>query len=330
MKRSFYSVVLGIMFANFLTGAWFGYQSSQKSQAAPKSQAASAVSAASPMPHGDLRESAHRVMPGESFYQALSQMEVPESLTMEWMDLAKPLYDISMIRSGQKMSVKFDSSGTPVRLDLEINKTGTSHLVISKNDNGGYEAELIQQEPAQTTEKLKPQPVGANPQRYYRGTVETNLYQAAIDAGMDPELAMNLPRIFAAQGSYVGRMKKGDRFAVLTENLPSGDEKIMAAQILVGKKSYRSFYFESGGEPGYFDEKGRAWEGFQMMKPVKNARISSTYSYHRFHPILGYYTPHLAVDYAAPQGTPVKAAATGVIAFAGWRGGYGNYIENQA
>jgi murein DD-endopeptidase MepM/ murein hydrolase activator NlpD len=33
------------------------------------------------------------------------------------------------------------------------------------------------------------------------------------------------------------------------------------------------------------------------------------------------------VDYAAPSGTPVRAAADGVVAQAGWHGGYGKTVK---
>jgi len=35
----------------------------------------------------------------------------------------------------------------------------------------------------------------------------------------------------------------------------------------------------------------------------------------------------LGVDYAAPVGTPVVAAGNGHIQFAGWRGGFGRFIQ---
>jgi murein DD-endopeptidase MepM/ murein hydrolase activator NlpD len=54
--------------------------------------------------------------------------------------------------------------------------------------------------------------------------------------------------------------------------------------------------------------------------------ISSGFSYRRKHPILKIYRPHMGVDYAAPEGTPVSAAGNGTVVYAGWRGAYGKSV----
>ncbi|WP_121967939.1 M23 family metallopeptidase [Leptolyngbya sp. BC1307] len=46
----------------------------------------------------------------------------------------------------------------------------------------------------------------------------------------------------------------------------------------------------------------------------------------RFHPVLGYSRFHAGTDFGAAHGTPILAAESGVVIFAGWYGGYGNAV----
>lgn len=61
---------------------------------------------------------------------------------------------------------------------------------------------------------------------------------------------------------------------------------------------------------------------FQM--PV-SGRVSSNFGT-RFHPVDHKTKFHGGMDIAVPKGTPVGAAANGEVAFAGWKGGYGNLV----
>ena len=56
-------------------------------------------------------------------------------------------------------------------------------------------------------------------------------------------------------------------------------------------------------------------------------RVSSRFNSARHHPILNLIRAHKGVDYAAPMGTPVRAAGDGRVRFAGRKGGYGNVVE---
>lgn len=56
-----------------------------------------------------------------------------------------------------------------------------------------------------------------------------------------------------------------------------------------------------------------------MVWPL-DGRLTSTYG-----PRYG--RMHLGIDLAAPTGTPIRAIQDGRVAFAGWKGGYGNTVD---
>lgn len=57
-----------------------------------------------------------------------------------------------------------------------------------------------------------------------------------------------------------------------------------------------------------------------------NYRVTSPYGY-RIHPISGKYKLHAGIDIAGVTGSPVVAAESGYVEFAGYNSSYGNYIK---
>ena len=67
----------------------------------------------------------------------------------------------------------------------------------------------------------------------------------------------------------------------------------------------------------------RNWvRGSGIMAFPSNGRISSPFGF-RIHPKLGYRRMHTGMDFAANHGSPIRAADSGTVIFAGWYGGYG-------
>ncbi len=63
-----------------------------------------------------------------------------------------------------------------------------------------------------------------------------------------------------------------------------------------------------------------------LLKPVDRGRLSSPYG-PRHHPILKRRQMHRGIDWAAPRGTPVRAAGHGVVVAAVPLGAYGRYLR---
>ena len=61
--------------------------------------------------------------------------------------------------------------------------------------------------------------------------------------------------------------------------------------------------------------------------PLRHARITSNFSYRRWHPILHRYRPHHGTDFGARRGTPLLAVNDGIVSFSGRMRGYGNVVK---
>lgn len=66
----------------------------------------------------------------------------------------------------------------------------------------------------------------------------------------------------------------------------------------------------------------------QFIRPVEEFSITSGFG-NRIHPISGELRFHHGIDFATPNGTPVKSSYPGIVAFAGWHGGYGKTVIIQ-
>jgi murein DD-endopeptidase MepM/ murein hydrolase activator NlpD len=62
----------------------------------------------------------------------------------------------------------------------------------------------------------------------------------------------------------------------------------------------------------------------RLQRPV-DGRVSSGFG-PRVHPVTGGADHHDGADFAAPEGTPIRAAGAGTVSFAGERNGYGNLV----
>ena len=104
---------------------------------------------------------------------------------------------------------------------------------------------------------------------------------------------------------------------------------VEAAQIESDNRILSAFAFrDEHGQPRLFDANGQELGQPQTLRfPVKFNYISSGFTFHRYHPILHEYRPHVGVDLAASYGTPVQAVADGRVEYAGWCGELGRCVR---
>jgi len=171
------------------------------------------------------------------------------------------------------------------------------------------------------------------------GIIRSSLFAATDAAGLPDSVAIQIAEIFSTDIDFHQDLRKGDRFAVTYEEYFHEGATIKAGRVLAVEfvnqgKPYRAVYFQgkkadSEGSGGYYTAEGKNLRKAFLRSPIEFSRVSSGFSNARFHPVLKSWRAHKGVDYAAPQGTRIRATANGSVAFAGVQGGYGKLVILQ-
>ena len=169
------------------------------------------------------------------------------------------------------------------------------------------------------------------------GTIDessSSLFAAMKAAGERDELAIGLAQIFSGEIDFNTEVQRDDRFAVAFERFkreqrPDSYGAIKAAEFTNEGRVLRAIQFTPpGGSPAYYDERGRSLRRFFLRSPLKfEPRVTSRFSSSRRHPVLHTNRAHRGVDYAAPKGAPVIAAAAGVVTSATYDGANGRMVR---
>ena len=179
-------------------------------------------------------------------------------------------------------------------------------------------------------------PVDTTPLRI-RGQVGASLYRSARAAGAPPQaiqeylqaLDANLSLdsdvqptdsfdlVFAYKRAATGESEPGE---LLYAGLDRGGQPV--AQLLRWGQTGGFYSADALSQPRYVTS---GYSGAGLLAPV-NGHITSLFG-QRFHPILGYSRMHAGVDFGAPWGSPIVASAAGIVSYAGYHGGHGNYVR---
>jgi murein DD-endopeptidase MepM/ murein hydrolase activator NlpD len=167
------------------------------------------------------------------------------------------------------------------------------------------------------------------------GVIRSSLFEAGMDAGMSDRVTMDMAGIFEWDIDFIQDVREGDQFTVIYEELWRDGVKlrngsIVAAEFVNQGKAYRAArYRDANGRNDYYTPDGRSVRRAFIRAPLNFTRISSNFNPNRRHPVLNTIRAHRGVDYAAPTGTPIRAAGDGKVLFRGVQGGYGNTIILQ-
>lgn len=225
---------------------------------------------------------------------------------------------LRLIRPGDQITVWHENG----RINTLRRELDYARSLQVKTAESGYQAEIIEH-------RIVRRQVEA------RGRIGSSLFLAAAEAGVSDRTIMNLAGIFAWDIDFVLDIRRGDEFHVIVEELWRNGERVAEGNILAAKfinqgEVFQAIRYEDPeGRASYFSPDGRNMRKAFLRAPLSFSRISSNFNPNRRHPVLNTIRAHKGVDYAAPSGTPVKAAGDGKVIFRGVKGGYGNTVILQ-
>ncbi len=232
---------------------------------------------------------------------------------------SKEIFPLKKIRGGNRYStfVKQDSLGS--KLDY----------LVYEEDNVNYVVFSFATDSIHTYKGVKPT---TTRRRVEKAVIESSMWGAMMDAELPYPLAAEIENIYQWTVDFFA-IQKGDNFTVIYDELfvedtiSVGIGRVWGAKFGHGEQTYYAIPFVQNNTLQYWEEDGASLRKQMLKAPLKYSRISSGFTYSRFHPIHKVYRPHTGVDYAAPSGTPVHSVADGTVTFKGWSGGGGNTIK---
>lgn len=226
--------------------------------------------------------------------------------------------DFKAIRGGQTYHLERGADGRVKAFELVVNKL--SRVKTERNAAGELVAVA---DSAKTVVE----------QKTISGKIDSSLYAAIKAGGESAALVDFFVDVFAYDLDFYNDTHEGDTFKVVVEKEfkldqagAKGDflryKRILAAQYSGKAGTFKTYAWDGS----YFDASGESAQKSLLKTPLKFSRVSSGFDRARMHPVLHTLRAHLGIDYAAPVGTPVWAAAAGTIVQRGPAGGAGNLV----
>jgi len=282
-----------------------------------------------PVDFSDKRELVnYRIRPGDTLTSVLTRHNVSKAESLLWARTMTRNIGSEALPAGKEAHLFFGKSLLRVRGSatqgtlkaVEIDQSDSATLTLEKGIRGIF----VQRREKPYDVELKTVSAG----------IENSLFDDGRKAGVHPALLSQLADLFTWDVDLEKDIRKGDNFKILYEQRSrKGQEtktglRILAAELNSAGQKYTAVYFErQNGVGGYYNQEGRSLARSFLRFPLEFSAITSHFTESRFHPILRTNMPHTGVDFAAQRGTPVRSVGDGIIAEAGWNGGYGKAID---
>ena len=275
-------------------------------------------------PVANLIRKAVTIGKGDTLFVALTRAGSGNKEAERAIAAFRKVHNPRKLQIGQTLSLAFDgeeSATGQMRLaEIALDIAPDRDVVVRRGDDGAFLSQEVERPLVHSLERAS-------------GSINSNLYDAATDAGLPIDVLMETMHIFSYDVDFQREIQQGDRFEILFQTVhnergePVETGPILYAALWVSNQKIELYRYEAqDGPTDYLDANGKSARKALMRTPINGARLSSGFGM-RKHPILGYSRMHQGLDFAAPRGTPVLAAGDGVIERVGRNGSYGKYVR---
>ncbi|NII10189.1 M23 family metallopeptidase [Oleiagrimonas sp. C23AA] len=159
-------------------------------------------------------------------------------------------------------------------------------------------------------------------------TIRHSLARELRHQHVSSALAMAVHEYLAHDRDLPTHLPAGARIKAIFSGAPShARSRLLCLDVTLHKHHHRIYHYVDGKGAQYLvGSHGHGVRMLAMIKPLPHARISSGWGW-RINPVLKRREFHKGIDYAAPLGTPIRAAMTGTVDMARWHGNYGRLVE---
>ncbi len=311
-----------VLFGLIMASLYFGYREENRQRQFEESRGLAEVEIPTPEPVAEQETNPaafETPLPrNTTLHQILVDRGVSPAEIHRLVVDTRPVYNLARVRAGRRVLIDDESAGRLNRLEYDI--SDEEYLVV-RRDGDSYAAERVRRrfDLVETT---------------VSGEIATSLWDSLISQGEREGLVASLADVFQWDVDF-SALQKRDSYEVLIdkkflEGTFVGYGAIAAARFTTGGRTFSAFRFKNPGSgvDVYYDDKGNAVRKAFLKAPFSfNPRITSRFSYRRYHPVHKVWRPHLGVDYGAPSGTRVLASASGRVTLAGWKGGFGKQVR---
>ncbi|CAM5770440.1 membrane protein [Labrys miyagiensis] len=208
-----------------------------------------------------------------------------------------------------------------------VQRSGEDPVAVALTDEGSYD--VMMAPPPAGADMPQPQPgAGAAPGTDASASVRDNLYALAQANNIDRSVIDQALRLASRDVDLDEPASPDDDVDILYAVDDDGQQELTFAGLTIDGKTHRYYRFASPDDHSvdYYDQDGHSQTLMLLRKPVANGRLGDGFGW-RVHPVLHDRRFHEGVDYAAPFGSPIAAAGSGVVEKIDWESGYGKYIR---